>query len=78
MANNSNTNLDEEKIKAEAEAKAKAEAEAKKEKTYIVETPVKNFNGEVAGVQFAYGKAEVKEGWILNWFKEKGYTIKEK
>lgn len=49
-----------------------------KEKTYIVYTPVKNFNGIVAGVQFAYGKAEVKEGWILNWFKEKGYKITEK
>lgn len=48
-----------------------------KEKTYIVYTPVKNFNGIVAGVQFAYGKAQVKEGWVLNWFKEKGYKVEE-
>ena len=48
------------------------------ELVYIVETPVPNFNGTVAGVQFAYGKAEVKAGWILNWFKEKGYTVTKK
>ncbi len=45
---------------------------------YIVETPVKNYNGTVAGVHFAYGKAEVRSGWILNWFKENGYIIKKK
>ena len=50
----------------------------RKPKTYIVETPVKEYNGEVAGVQFAYGKAEVREGWILDWFKEKGYKVTEK
>lgn len=49
-----------------------------KEKIYTVYTPVKNYVGEIAGVQFAYGKAEVKEGWILNWFKEKGYKVEEK
>lgn len=46
-------------------------------KKYIVHTPVPNYCGEVAGVQFAYGKAEVKPGWILNWFKERGYKIEE-
>ncbi len=46
-------------------------------KKYIVHTPVKNFNGEVAGVQFAYGKAEVKPGWVLSWFKERGYKVEE-
>ena len=51
---------------------------AKKEVRYIVKTPVKNFNGEVAGVHFAYGKAEIKEDcWILQWFKEKGYEVEE-
>ena len=49
----------------------------KKIKRYLVHTPVKNFCGEVAGVQFAYGKAEVKPGWVLNWFKERGYDIEE-
>lgn len=48
-----------------------------KEIKYIVHTPVKNFNGEVAGVQFAYGKAEVRPGWVLEWFKEKGYKVEE-
>lgn len=53
-------------------------AKAKKElKMYLVKTPVKDFNGEVAGVQFAYGKAKVCEGWILEWFKEKGYEVEE-
>ena len=46
-----------------------------KETRYIVHTPVKNYCGEVAGVQFAYGKAEVKPGWILNWFIEHGYKV---
>lgn len=47
------------------------------ETKFIVYTPVKNYCGEVAGVQFAYGKAEVKPGWILNWFKEHGYKVEE-
>lgn len=48
-------------------------------KVYIVETPVKNFCGiGAAGVQFAYGKAEVREGWVLDWFKEHGYKVKLK
>lgn len=50
---------------------------AKKEVSYVVTTPVKDFCGVVAGVQFAYGKAEVKAGWILQWFKEKGYKVEE-
>ncbi len=49
------------------------------EKVYIVETPVKGFCGVgAAGVQFAYGKAEVREGWVLNWFIEHGYKVTEK
>lgn len=57
-------------------AKSKTE---KSEKVYIVETPVKNFCGVgAAGIQFAYGKAEVREGWVLNWFKEHGYKVTEK
>ncbi len=48
-------------------------------KTYIVETPAKDFCGVgAAGVQFAYGKAEVNEGWVLDWFKEHGYKVTEK
>lgn len=66
----------------EAIAKVKAEnpiQDEPKEKRYIVKTQVKNYNGIVAGVQFAYGKSavELQEGWILNWFKEKGYIVEE-
>lgn len=56
-----------------------ANNEKKAEKVYIVETPVKNFVGVgAAGVQFAYGKAEVKEGWVLEWFKKHGYKVTKK
>lgn len=49
------------------------------EKVYIVETPVKDYVGVgAAGVQFAYGKAEVKEGWVLEWFRKHGYKVTEK
>lgn len=48
-------------------------------KVYIVETPVKNFCGiGAAGIHFANGKAEVYEGWVLDWFKEHGYKVTEK
>lgn len=48
-------------------------------KIYIVEAPVKDFCGiGAAGVHFAYGKAEVAEGWVLDWFKEHGYKVTEK
>lgn len=73
MANNTNNNEETKKLE---EAK-KAEAKVKGPKEYTVSTPVKDFNGIVAGVHFAYGKAKVKEGWILNWFKEKGYKVEE-
>ncbi len=54
-------------------------AKKKKAQTYIVETPVKNYCGVGAGgVQFAYGKAEVQSGWVLNWYIEKGYKVKPK
>lgn len=56
-----------------------AKAKAKENKTYIVETPVKNYCGVGAGgVQFAYGKAEVNEGWVLDWYRERGYKVTEK
>ena len=54
-------------------------AKAKTDKVYIVETPVPNFCGVGAGgVQFAYGKAEVNEGWVLDWFRKHGYKVTEK
>jgi len=49
-----------------------------KVKKYIVTAPVKNYHGKgPAGIQFAYGKAIVYEGHVLNWFKEHGYTVEE-
>ena len=66
--------------KVEMAENKKVEKEVKTtEKQYIVKTQIKDFNGTVAGVQFAYGRSAVpvKEGWILNWFKEKGYEIEE-
>lgn len=72
MANNNNNKI-EEKLKEETNI------EEEKEKIYIVETPVEGFCGiGAAGVQFAYGKAEVHEGWVLDWFKEHGYKVIEK
>ena len=54
-------------------------AKAKTVKVYIVETPVKGFCGVgAAGVNFAYGKAEVNEGWVLDWFRKHGYKVTEK
>lgn len=67
---------------AEAEVKVETEAEAtktKKEKVYIVEAPVKDYVGVgAAGIHFANGKAEVREGWVLDWYKEHGYKVTEK
>lgn len=46
---------------------------------YIVKTPVKEFCGIGAGgVHFANGKAEIPAGWVLEWYREKGYKIIEK
>jgi len=53
--------------------------EKKPEKVYIVESPVKDYIGVgAAGIHFANGKAEVKEGWVLNWFRKHGYKVTEK
>lgn len=47
-------------------------------KKYLVEAPNKDFVGVgAAGVQFAYGKAIVHEGWVLDWYKEHGYKVSE-
>lgn len=48
-------------------------------KTFIVKTPDPNYCGVGAGgVQFAYGTAEVNEGWVLDWYKEHGYKVEAK
>lgn len=74
---NSNTVLPQANNISEKVENIQAVTNKAKEVKYIVHTPVKNFCGEVAGVQFAYGQAEVKPGWILNWFKEHGYNVEE-
>lgn len=49
------------------------------EKVFIVKSPVKDFCGVgAAGIHFANGEAEVREGWVLDWFKEHGYEITPK
>lgn len=72
-----NKKNDEVKPQTETKQAETKQSESKSEIKYIVHTPVKNYCGEVAGVQFAYGKAEVKAGWVLNWFKEHGYRVEE-
>lgn len=67
----------EETVETPVEEVVETKPAKKAEKKYLVETPVKNFSGIVAGVHFAYGKAEVKAGWICDWFKEKGYKVTE-
>lgn len=65
--------------KTEAAVEQAVEAAEVSEKVYVVETPVEGFCGiGAAGVHFAYGKAEVHEGWVLDWFKEHGYKVTEK
>lgn len=45
-------------------------------KSYLVKTNDQTYCGiGAAGVQFAYGQAEVNEGWVLEWYREHGYTI---
>lgn len=49
-----------------------------KKKHYEVKTPIEDYCGVgAAGVQFAYGKAEVYDEWVAQWFKEHGYTVEE-
>lgn len=51
----------------------------KADKVYVVKAPVKDFCGVgAAGIHFANGEAEVREGWVLDWFKEHGYKVAEK
>ncbi|MFA9375588.1 MAG: hypothetical protein ACERKZ_02425 [Lachnotalea sp.] len=58
---------------------ADAKASETEDNVYNVESPVKGFCGiGAAGVNFAYGKAEVKEGWVLDWYRNHGYTVTKK
>lgn len=45
-------------------------------KVFRVKTKDPTYCGVGAGgVQFAYGQAEVNEGWVLQWYREHGYTV---
>lgn len=46
------------------------------ESLYTVKTPVEGFTGIGAGgVVFTNGVAQVPEGFILDWFRDHGYTV---
>lgn len=54
------------------------EVKEEKVKKYKITSPIKGYVGVGAGgVQFSYGFAEVNEGWICDWYKEKGYKVEE-
>lgn len=60
-------------------AEAKTTNKAAEPQVFIVEAPVKDYVGVgAAGIHFANGKAEVREGWVLDWYREHGYTVTEK
>lgn len=45
-------------------------------KKYIIKTNDPTYCGIGAGgIQFAYGQAEVNEGWVCDWYKEHGYKV---
>lgn len=59
-------------------AAKKVEQVEQEPKKYKITSPIKGYVGIGAGgVQFAYGQAEVNEGWVCDWYKEKGYTVEE-
>lgn len=69
-------NIQEETVKEEVTQEETVQDDVQ---VYIVESPVKGFCGiAAAGVNFAYGKAEIKEGWILDWYRNHGYTVTKK
>ena len=47
-------------------------------KKFRITSPIGGYVGIGAGgVQFAYGRAEVNEGWVCDWYREKGYEVEE-
>ena len=47
-----------------------------KVKQFVVKTKDPKYCGVGAGgVQFAYGQAVVNEGWVLDWYRKKGYKV---
>ncbi|MFD5849698.1 hypothetical protein ACFWGC_05835 [Cytobacillus pseudoceanisediminis] len=42
-----------------------------------IKSPNPNYNGNSASLQFVNGEAETDNKWLLEWFKNKGYTVEE-
>lgn len=42
-----------------------------------ITTPSKGYTGVIAGIPFINGEAETEDNWLISWFTEKGYTVKE-
>lgn len=42
-----------------------------------IKSPNPNYNGNSASLQFVKGEAETDNKWLLEWFKNKGYTVEE-
>lgn len=58
---------------------AQGKKKAVKPEKWIISIPSNaNYCGEsIGGVQFAYGKAEVTDAWLAEWFKtHEGYEVK--
>lgn len=51
--------------------------EEPKEKEYEIYSPNKEFTGVSASVGFANGVGRTKDAYLVEWFKEKGYEVKE-
>lgn len=65
----------EEVVEGVTEPEVVSEA-ASDESLYTVKTPVEGFTGIGAGgVVFTNGVAKVPEGFILDWFRDHGYTV---
>ncbi len=44
----------------------------------IIYSPNKSYNGETASVQFRNGVGETNNPYLINYLKQKGYTVEEK
>ncbi|WP_277631486.1 HeH/LEM domain-containing protein [Atopococcus tabaci] len=42
-----------------------------------IKAPNALYNGESAGIQFSKGVAETDNPWLIQWFKENGYSVSE-
>ena len=59
-------------------AAKKVEQAEQEPKKFRITSPVEGYVGIGAGgVQFAYGRAEVNEGWVCDWYREKRYKVEE-